>query len=171
MKRSLSTLAWIACVVCAQAPVAAEAPKPERHVVVVVWDGMRPDFVSQENTPALWKLAHEGVVFRNHHAVYPSATNVNGTAIATGVYPGHSGLIANHDYRPEIDSRKSLDVEIPAVVEKGDELSGGKYISFPTIAEIVQRAGGRTVIATAKTVGLLLDRHPFDSAARRSGQV
>jgi predicted AlkP superfamily pyrophosphatase or phosphodiesterase len=149
---------WTACVFCAQAAVAAETPKSERHVVVVVWDGMRPDFVSQENTPALWKLANEGVVFRNHHAVYPSATNVNGTAIATGVYPGHSGLIANHDYRPEIDSRKSLDVEIPAVVEKGDELSGGKYISIPTIAEIVQRAGGRTAIATAKTVGLLLDR-------------
>ena len=171
MKRSLSTLAWLACVFCAQVAVMAEVPKPERHVVVVVWDGMRPDFVSQENTPALWKLANEGVIFRNHHAVYPSATNVNGTALATGVYPGHSGLIANHDYRPELDSRKSLDVEIPAVVEKGDELSGGKYISFPTIAEIVQRAGGRTVIATAKTVGLLLDRHPFDSAAPRSGQV
>jgi arylsulfatase A-like enzyme len=158
MTKSLSTLAWIACVSYAQAAVAAETPKPERHVVVVVWDGMRPDFVSQENTPALWKLANEGVVFRNHHAVYPSATNVNGTAIATGVYPGHSGLIANHDYRPEIDSRKSLDVEIPAVMEKGDELSGGKYISIPTIAEIVQRAGGRTAIAAAKTVGLLLDR-------------
>jgi arylsulfatase A-like enzyme len=153
-----STLAWIACIFCAQAAVAAETPKSERHVVVVVCDGMRPDFVSQENTPALWKLANEGVVFRNHHAVYPSATNVNGTAIATGAYPGHSGLIANHDYRPEIDNRKSLDVEIPAVVEKGDELSGGKYISIPTIAEIVQRAGGRTAIATAKTVGLLLDR-------------
>src|SRR5438046_8700256 len=120
---------------------------------------MRPDFVSQENTPALWKLANEGVVFRNHHAVYPSATNVNGTALVTGVYPGHSGLIANHDYRPEIDSKHSIDVEIPKVVEKGDKLSGGKYISFPTIAEIVQDAGGRTAIATAKTVGLLLDRH------------
>ena len=138
---------------------AAKAPKAERHVVVVVWDGMRPDFVNQENTPALWKLANEGVVFRNHHAVYPSATNVNGTALVTGVYPDHSGIIANHDYRPEIDSKHSIDVEIPKVVEKGDELSGGKYILIPTIAEIVQSAGGRSAIAAAKTVGLLLDRH------------
>jgi hypothetical protein len=45
-------------------------------------------------------------------------------------------------------------------VKKGDELSGGKYICFPTIAELVQRAGGRTAIAAAKTVGLLLDRDP-----------
>ena len=136
-----------------------EEPKLQRHVVVVVWDGMRPDFISEKNTPALWKLAHEGVIFRNHHAVYPSATNVNGTALATGVYPGHSGIIANHDYRPEIDRNHSIDVELPVVVEKGDELSNGKYISVPTIAELVQNAGGRTAIATAKTVGLLLDRH------------
>src|SRR5437762_1039458 len=116
-ERWMSILASIVCVLCALCASAAEVSKPERHVVVVVWDGMRPDFVSQENTPALWKLANEGVVFRNHHAVYPSATNVNGTAIATGVYTGHSGLIANHDYRPEIDNRKSLYVEIPAVME------------------------------------------------------
>src|SRR5260370_28537509 len=170
-KSSIAILTWIACVLCAQHAVADETAKPERHVVVVVWDGMRPDFVSQENTPALWKLTKEGVVFRNHHAVYPSATNVNGTALVTGVYPGHSGLIANHDYRPEINSRKSLDVEIPTVVEKGDELSGGKYISIPTIAEIVQRAGGRTAIATAKTVGLLLDRHVTPGRAKDSVTV
>src|SRR6266487_3551840 len=138
----------------------ATAPaRSDRHIVVVVWDGMRPDFVSEKNTPALWKLAHEGVIFRNHHAVYPSATNVNGTALSTGVYPGHSGVVANHEYRPEIDRKHSIDVEIPAVVEKGDKFSNGKYISFPTIAELIQRVGGRTVIAAAKTVGLLLDRH------------
>ncbi|MGC1705948.1 MAG: alkaline phosphatase family protein, partial [Pseudolabrys sp.] len=132
--------------------------KPERHVVVVVWDGMRPDFVTEQNTPTLWKLAREGVTFRNHHAVYPSATMVNGTAIVTGTYPGKNGIIANHVYRPDIDPHHSIDVELPAVVKKGDEVSGGKYILVPTIAELVQHAGGRTVIASAKTVGLLLDR-------------
>ncbi|PYK04584.1 MAG: hypothetical protein DME66_09340 [Verrucomicrobia bacterium] len=157
--RSIAILTWIVCALLGQHAFGIERPTAERHVVVVVWDGMRPDFVNQENTPALWKLANEGVIFRNHHAVYPSATNVNGTALVTGVYPGHSGLIANHDYRPEIDSKHSIDVEIPKVVEKGDELSGGKYISIPTMAEIVQSVGGRTAIAAAKTVGLLLDRH------------
>lgn len=137
---------------------AVVAAKPERHVVVVVWDGMRPDFVTEQNTPTLWKLAREGITFRNHHAVFPSATMVNGTAIVTGIYPGKSGIIANHVYRPDIDPHHSIDVELPAVVKKGDEVSGGKYILVPTIAELVQHAGGRTVIASAKTVGLLLDR-------------
>jgi arylsulfatase A-like enzyme len=144
---------------CGERGFASEKVRAKRHVVVVVWDGMRPDFVSKENTPALWELAHEGVIFRNHHAAYPSATMVNGTALVTGMYPGRSGIIANHEYRPEIDRKRPIDVEIPAVVEKGDQLSDGKYISFPTIAELVQKTGGRTAIATTKTVGLLLDRH------------
>ena len=150
-------IALVFCLVttCAAAVVPA---KPERHVVVVVWDGMRPDFVTEQNTPTLWKLAREGITFRNHHAVYPSATMVNGTAMVTGTYPGKNGIIANHVYRPDIDPHHSIDVELPAVVKKGDEVSGGKYILVPTIAELVQHAGGRTVIASAKTVGLLLDR-------------
>jgi predicted AlkP superfamily pyrophosphatase or phosphodiesterase len=140
-------------------PLAAETARSDRHIVVVVWDGMRPDFVNEETTPTLWKLAREGSTFRNHHPVYPSATQINGTALVTGVYPGRSNVIANYVYRPEIDRTRSISVESPTVVARGDELSGGKYISVPTITELVQRAGGRTAIASAKTVGLLLDRH------------
>ena len=140
--------------------LAAGAPESNRHVVVVVWDGMRSDFVSEKTTPTLWKLAREGVTFRNHHSVYPSATQVNGTSIVTGVYPGRSGVAANYAYRPEIDRARSISVESLPVVRKGDELTDGKYISVPTIADIIQQAGGRTVMTSAKTVGLLLDRHP-----------
>ena len=146
----------------------ADPPKSERHVVVVVWDGMRPYFMNEHNTPALWNLAREGVTFQNHHSVYPSATMVNGTALITGVYPSRNGIIASHVYRSDIDPHHAIDVETPAAVKKGDELSSGKYICVPTIAELVQRAGARTVIATAKTVGLLLDRHPNHGRATKS---
>ena len=145
-------------VVCTSAAAIVPA-KPEHHVVVVVWDGMRPDFVTEQNTPTLWHLAREGVTFRNHHAVYPSVTMVNGTALATGVYPGRSGIIANHVYRPDIDPHHAVDVELQPIVTRGDELSSGKYIAAPTMAELVQRTGARSLIAAAKTVGLLLDRN------------
>jgi arylsulfatase A-like enzyme len=145
--------------------------KSQHHVVVVVWDGMRPDFVSEQNTPTLWKLAREGVTFRNHHAAYPSATMVNGTAMVTGVYPGKSGIIANHIYRPDIDPHGAVDVELPPTVKKGDEFSGGKYIAVPTIAELAQRAGARSLIAAAKTVGLLLDRQPRNLGANNSATL
>jgi len=164
MRRIISLLFLILC-----ASVAAIVPaKPQHHAVVVVWDGMRPDFVTEQNTPTLWKLAREGVTFRQHHSAYPSATMVNGTAMMTGVYPGNSGIVANHVYRPDIDPNHAVDVELSPTVKKGDELSDGKYIAVPTIAELVQGAGGRSVITAAKTVGLLLDRHPNDSGPKSS---
>jgi len=156
---SILTMSILCGIGCAQGAFAGDLPSDSKHVVLVVWDGMRPDLVSETNSPALWKLARDGVVFRNHHSVYPSATNVNGTALVTGVYPGHSGIIANHEYRPEIDNKKIIDVEDPEVVRKGDEISGGKYVALPTIAELVRAAGRQSVIVTAKTVGLLQDRH------------
>src|SRR5262249_61220037 len=63
------------------------------------------------------------------------------------------------DYVPAIDGRRSIDVENSGVVRKGDEVTGGKYIRVPTIAELVRERGATTAIATAKTVGLLFDRH------------
>src|ERR1041384_6796865 len=131
----------------------ADSLRQGRHVVVVVWDGMRPDFVSEQNTPTLWKLAKNGVIFKNNHSVYPSATIVNGTAINTGVYPDRSVILANHDYLSAIDSKKSVDVENVGVVRKGDKATHGKYVGAPTIAELVHEKGGETPIAGAKTQG------------------
>jgi arylsulfatase A-like enzyme len=157
MRRKL--LAAIVCICCADFASAQERGAAARHVVVVVWDGMRADMMTEKNCPVLWRLAQQGVNFRNHHSVYPTATNVNGTAMATGVYPARSGIIANHDYRPLIDSRRPVDVENVAAARKGDEISNGKYIAAPTLPELVRAGGGQTVVASAKTIGLLLDRH------------
>jgi arylsulfatase A-like enzyme len=144
------------------APIALseQAPAPnDRHVVVVVWDGMRPDSVTERDAPTLWKLARDGVIFRQHHSVYPTATNVNGAAIATGVYPNRNSLLANREYRPQINPRKAFENCEPSVIKKGDEVTGGKYLTAPAIAEIVHAAGRRTAIAGTKSVAFLLDRH------------
>lgn len=136
-----------------------EARPNDRHVVVVVWDGMRPDFVTEKNTPALWKLAKEGVTFTNHHSVYVTATNVNGAALATGVYANRNTLLANREFRPAIDPLRPFENADPAIIEKADKVTGGKYIAAPTIAEIVRKAGGRTAIVGTKAVAFLHDRH------------
>jgi arylsulfatase A-like enzyme len=136
-----------------------QAPANDRHVVVVVWDGMRPDSITERDTPTLWKLARDGVFFRQHHSVYPTATNVNGAAIATGVYPNRNSLLANREYRPQINPRTAFENSEPSIIKKGDELTGGKYLAAPTIAEIVHAAGRRTAITGTKSVAFLHDRH------------
>jgi predicted AlkP superfamily pyrophosphatase or phosphodiesterase len=144
----------------------AHATGKARHVVVVVWDGMRPDFVSAENTPNLWKLAGQGVTFANHHPAYLSATEVNATAIATGGYPGNSGVIANKEYRPEIDLKKIIHLEGVSAIRKGDEISGGHYIRMATTVEALQRAGLTTAVAGAKPVAILHDRFERPDSAK-----
>ena len=137
-----------------------------RRVVVIVWDGMRADFVNKQNAPTLDRLAREGVKFTHHHSSYPSATEVNGTVIATGAYPAHSSLIGNTEYRPAIDPLKPTHTEVLASVRKGDQLSTNHFLRVPTTAEIVRAAGRKTVVAGAKPVALLPDRMGRDSAER-----
>lgn len=51
-------------------------------------------------------------------------------------------------------------------MRKGDELTGGHYLAFPTVAETLHSRGMRTVIAGGKGVVLLHDR-----AARSSNSL
>ncbi|HKD37557.1 MAG TPA: alkaline phosphatase family protein, partial [Pirellulales bacterium] len=149
--------AFISLHVWAISAHAADSPHVE-HVVVVVWDGLRPDSVNEHDTPTLFKLGSEGTVFTHHHPVYVSSTEVNGAALSTGGYPQSTGIVANSEYRPEIDPLKPIGTEAETAVRKGDELTHGRYLGLPTIAEIVQRSGGRTAIAGTKPVALLADR-------------
>jgi arylsulfatase A-like enzyme len=153
------TLCFLVCFLPAISRCETKPPPNDRHVVVLVWDGMRPDFVTEGNTPALWKLAQEGVTFQHHHSVYITATNVNGAAIATGVYANRNSLLANREFRPAIDPRNAFENAERAIIKKADEVTGGKYIASPTIAEIVRASGRRTAIVGTKAVTFLHDRH------------
>ena len=85
--------------------------------------------------------------FKNHHPAYVSSTEVNGTAIATGVYPQNNGIGANTDYRPLLGWTGPNATEGVEAVRRWDLLSGGKYLLSPTLPEIIQRAGFPTITA------------------------
>jgi predicted AlkP superfamily pyrophosphatase or phosphodiesterase len=140
------------------------------YVVIMVWDGMRPDFVTPQHTPTLSLLAQEGTFFKNHHAIYVSSTEVNGTALSTGASPEHSGIFANEEYQPDIRRNKPVGTQDLDAVRRGDLLTHGHYIAVPTLAEIIQRGGFRTAVAGTKSVALLLDRSSerTSDAARES---
>ena len=159
-------LSIVLAVLLSAATATTFAAGKAEHVVMVVWDGMRPDFVTESNTPTLYQLARDGVFFQNHHAVYLSSTEVNATAMATGSYPNRNGILGNREYRPNIDPLKRIEVQSLEVVRKGDEVTGNHYLHLPTIAEILQRAGKRTAIAGTKPVVILFDRLEIGSALR-----
>ena len=154
---ALATLFHLTVGAWAAAPASA-APGRAEHVVLVVWDGMRPDFVTPQYTPTLYALARDGVFFKRHHPVFFSSTEVNGTALATGVYPNRNGILANTVYDAELSFLNTVATEGIDNVRRGDLLSGGHYLLVPTIAEILQQAGYNTIIAGTKPVVLLHDR-------------
>src|SRR5947209_20627473 len=77
-----------------------DAGSTARRVIIFVWDGLRTDDVTPENMPHYFALARSGVVFADHHAVYPTFTMMNSAYIATGTYPGTHGFYGNVVYAP-----------------------------------------------------------------------
>ena len=118
-----------------------------RIVVLMVWDGLRPDFVTQRDTPNLFRLAREGVRFDRHHSIFPTLTMVNATALATGAPPGVNGLEGNNFYVPpsaETPKGQMVAAEGAGAIlnlNKSDQFKG-RLIGLDTIAQEVAREGG-----------------------------
>ena len=57
---------------------------PLRRHILVVLDGLRPDYVRPSLMPTLYGFGQRGVLMNRHHAVYPTVTRVNASSISTG---------------------------------------------------------------------------------------
>ena len=68
------------------------------NVVIFVADGLRSQIVTPETAPALAEVRRDGVDFRNSHALFPTVTTPNASAIATGHRLGDTGDFANVVY-------------------------------------------------------------------------
>jgi predicted AlkP superfamily pyrophosphatase or phosphodiesterase len=77
-----------------------DAGSTARRFIIFVWDGLRADDVTPDNMPNYFALARSGVVFADHHAVYPTFTMMNSASIATGMYSGVHGFYGNVVYAP-----------------------------------------------------------------------
>jgi arylsulfatase A-like enzyme len=130
-----------------------------RRVIVFVWDGLRPDDLVPEITPNYFALARSGVIFADHHAVFPTFTMMNSASIATGTYPGVHGFYGNVVYAPAASGKNAKGVEIdfsaPAfiedfgVVESVREAYRGRLTLVPTMLQAAQ-AKGLTTAAVGK---------------------
>lgn len=103
LRKPLRLLALILPIFFLTAPAplsASPAPASNRAriVILMVWDGLRPDSVTQRATPNLYALEHQGVYFAAHHSLYPSLTMVNAAGLATAAIPGANGILANAMY-------------------------------------------------------------------------
>lgn len=85
----------LAFVVSAATAFPATAEVPARNAVIFVADGLRRVSVNAQDTPVMARLKAEGVFFANSHALYPTFTTPNASALATGHQLGDTGDFAN----------------------------------------------------------------------------
>ena len=137
------------------------APEPEseprergqhRHLLIVL-DGLRPDYVTPELMPNLHALGERGVVFTRHHAVYPTVTRVNAASISTGSYPETHGLLGNSVFFPDVDATRFLSTGERDNLLRIESAEGGRLLTAPTLGERLQDAGRRLLVASAGSTG------------------
>jgi predicted AlkP superfamily pyrophosphatase or phosphodiesterase len=72
------------------------SPAGRRPLVIAVgFDGFRRSYFDADSTPALHALAVDGVVADAMIPSFPTVTFPNWYALATGLYPAHSGIVNN----------------------------------------------------------------------------
>ena len=92
-------------------PSAASRP----YVVLVSFDGFRPDYLERFDTPAFERLAARGLQAAGLISVFPSLTFPGHYSIATGLHPDAHGIVANRFHDPvrgdEFDYREREDAQ------------------------------------------------------------
>jgi hypothetical protein len=153
------------------------APKADGRIfLMMVWDGLRPDLVDAHDTPTLFALQHEGVLFANHHAAFPTITMVNAAVLATGAKPDRTGILDDSMYfLPALGSnagKLGALVNSPLDLENSNhlaELNGsggfdGHLLGVEGVAQQIIRNGGYVAIIGKQGPTFLFD----DAADRRS---
>ncbi|HEY8600628.1 MAG TPA: alkaline phosphatase family protein, partial [Thermomicrobiales bacterium] len=98
-----------------------------RRVIVLVWDGMRPDFVTEANTPNLCAFARGGSRYRRATGVFPSVTRPTTSSVSTGAYPATHGVIGNLFIGPPGD-RLPLDTADRVALDRLRAVNDGRIL-------------------------------------------
>ena len=137
-----------------------------RIVVLMVWDGLRPDSVTERDTPNLYRMTRAGVRFDRHHAIFPTVTMVNAAAISTGAPPSINGIEGNTIYAAppagaaaKDSKRQLLSLEQTKAIEtlNASGFFNGRMLGLDTIAQETEREGGYVAVIGKPGPALMFD--------------
>jgi hypothetical protein len=125
-----------------------EATRPH-NVIIFVSDGLRSGVVTPDTAPDLAAVRRDGVDFQNSHALYPTVTTPNASAIATGHRLGDTGDFGNSIYtgRPALPSgflSLVATFEDDAVLGDMNRRYGGNYLNETSLLAAAQAKGFST---------------------------
>jgi predicted AlkP superfamily pyrophosphatase or phosphodiesterase len=155
----IAVLAMVVLCVAAGMPEPAGAGRATLNLVLVL-DGLRPDSITPEETPNLWRLRQEGIHFPNSHAVFPTVTRVNATAIATGTYPDRNGILGNRIYVRAVNPNLAFVNDDHRNLLRLDEVTGGGMVLTKSLGEILAERGKRLAAVSSGSTGQVLLLNP-----------
>jgi arylsulfatase A-like enzyme len=124
-----------------------------RRVLIIGADGLRPDLVDPQLMPNVAALAAGGVRAPDHHAVYPTHTRVNISALATGTVPGRHGIVANTMLVPHATEDHIIDTGNYQHINALEEASGGHALLVPSLGDLLAARGERVAVAATSSGG------------------
>jgi hypothetical protein len=159
-----------ATLLAAAAVAQAQAPSSRPHnVVLFVADGLRASMVDDTTAPTMAALAREGVHLRNSHALFPTFTTSNASAMATGHMLGDTGDFSNTIYAgfevPGAGRSMTPFLESDPVLADIDEHFAGDYLDEATILKLAREKGYSTA-AIGKVGPALIFDHTERSGAQ-----
>ena len=150
--------------------VAQTAQTRPHNIVLFVADGLRSRIVDDSTAPAMAAIARNGVSLRNSHALFPTFTTANASAMATGHMLGDTGDFANTiDAGFEVPGAgKSLTpfLESDVVLGDVDEHFAGNYLDEATILKLARDKGYSTA-----SIGKIGPALIFDPTERSGSQT
>ena len=120
--------------------------------------------------PHLTALGRRGVVFAQHHSVYPTVTRVNAASISTGAYPETHGLLGNSVFFPRLDRAMFVDTADRITLLKV-AVTEGQLLTAPTLAQALESAGRKLLVVSSGSEGsAFLLNHTVAGGALLHGQ-
>ncbi len=142
----------------------AQSARPH-NVILFVPDGLRSQMVDARTAPAMNALKTGGVYFANSHAIFPTFTTANASAMATGHGLGDTGDFSNTIYAgfsvPAAAGSVTPFLENDPALGDMNGKFGGNYLDETTILAAA-RAAGYSTAAVGKVGPVLI----FDSTDR-----
>lgn len=126
---------------------------PDRRVLIVSFDALRPDMVTPELMPNLTRFAASGVRFANNRSTYPTETRVNQTALVTGASPSRHGIVGNQFMDLVASPDALFNTGDETALSAGDKRLGGRLVDTPVLSEILAEAGLDLAVVSAGTPG------------------
>lgn len=125
----------------------------QRRILIIGADGLRPDLLDSRVMPTVVKLATTGVRCWDHHAVYPTHTRVNMSALATGCTPGRHGIVANTMIVPNATEDHIVDTSNYQHINALERIGKQGAVLQPTLGDILAARGERLAVAATSTPG------------------